>query len=131
VSDKNSLLITLYLDGKIQYEGSYAELNQNGALKQLIKECCEDKPQISNEDEREEFFSDEDYDEIFEPDDQSVDNMLGTSVLSTVSGIHRRSTTIKPHRRRKQSVESAASSAITTRQLTGVEKVEVGRVSYF
>lgn len=118
------------LDGKIQYDGSYAELSRTGALKQLLKECCDSKPQYVPEEE--DLFIDEDPEEAFD-DGNSVDNVLGTSVLSTVSRIasHRRTSTIRySHRRRRHSTarESAVSTEPAIRQLTGVEKVEIGRV---
>jgi hypothetical protein len=106
-------------------------LNQNGALKQLLKECCESKPQPPPEED--ELFTDDESDETFGDGGNSVDNVLGTSVLSTVSGIasHRRTSTVRQsHRRRRQSTahESAVSTDSAIRQLTGVEKVESGRV---
>jgi hypothetical protein len=103
-------------------------------LAQLLKECCEDKPQVPSDED--ELFTDDDSEEaMFENDDNSVDNMLGTSVLSTVSGIaarRRASTARHSHKRRRHSTarESVASTEVTNRQLTGTEKVETGRVSF-
>lgn len=79
------------------------------------------------------MFTDDDSEEMFDDGVNSVDNVLGTSVLSTVSGIasHRRTSTVRQsHRRRRQSTahESAISTEPAIRQLTGVEKVESGRV---
>jgi len=122
----NSILVMG--DGKIQYSGTYDELSKSGALEQLIKECCQDKPAQSEIDD--ELFTDDDSEETIYNDDQPVDAMIRSSILSSVS--RHQSTSHFSHRRRRQTThkshKSHKSAIEQNRQLTGVEKVETGRV---
>ncbi|KAI6218012.1 Mrp-4 [Aphelenchoides fujianensis] len=130
--------IVIMADGAIKNEGSYAELSRTGALTQLIKECSEEKEAAAAvEVDEDEYFNsvDDDHhsDDLFEDDQNSVDLMLGTSMMSTVSGIIARprpsvGTRIPKRRRHSTARESVVSTEANGRQLTGVERVETGRV---
>ncbi|PAV65009.1 hypothetical protein WR25_08336 isoform B [Diploscapter pachys] len=147
---RHSNLIVIIKDGKIEVEGSYAELMQQGALEQLLKECEMEekerkKTEAESDDDMHRASFDEDSDGEIKPDLVSesplIDNILGTSHMSTVSGIitrRRMSTSVmKKQKKRKQSMVrgSGAASAVTgttadARQLTTAERVETGRVKY-
>ncbi|KAI6216421.1 Mrp-4 [Aphelenchoides fujianensis] len=130
--------IVIMADGAIKNEGSYAELSRTGALTQLIKECSEEKEAAAAvEVDEDEYFNsvDDDHhsDDLFEDDPNSVDLMLGTSMMFTVSGIIARrrpsvGTRILKRRRHSTARESVVSTEASGRQLTGVERVETGRV---
>lgn len=131
---KYANLILIMADGKIVSEGSYTELMQTGALAKLVKECKTEQELVgSNQkeiDDLDDYISD-DPDETFVDDNNTVDDVLGTSALSTVSGIvlrRRYSNITKKHRRRLSTTKSVISTEVSNRQLTGSEKVETGRV---
>lgn len=134
---KYANLILIMSDGKIVSEGSYTELMQTGALAKLIEECKNEQEMAGSnqkdvDNDLDDYISD-DPDEAFD-DNNSVDNVLGTSALSTVSGIvarRRYSTITKKQRRRLSTTKSVISTEISTRHLTGTEKVETGRVRIF
>lgn len=151
-------LILIMADGKVVSEGSYTELMQMGALAKLVEECKTEheaaliaqKESIQQHEggggmgsgsdpQLDDYLSDE-QDEAFDDNvNNDVDNVLGTSALSTVSGIVLRrrysalGTTSKQQqqhkRRRLSTARSVVSTEASTRQLTGTEKVETGRVS--
>ncbi|CAD5219876.1 unnamed protein product [Bursaphelenchus okinawaensis] len=128
-------LILIMADGKIQSEGSFAELAQTGAFTQLLEECKEEQliAQTTAAPEDSDEYSESDSEDIFEDDENTVDKMLGTSALSTVSGIvtrRRKLSSTRYSRRRRHSTtrDSVISTEIGGRQLTGTEKVETGRV---
>uniref|UniRef100_A0A914E7D4 Multidrug resistance-associated protein 1 n=1 Tax=Acrobeloides nanus TaxID=290746 RepID=A0A914E7D4_9BILA len=121
--------------GRIVNEGSYAELMKSGAFEQLIEECKNEQElfaqrKIGLEKEDDVYASDEESlsDDTF--GDNHVDNLLGTSHMSTVSGIisQRRFSTSRFKRRRSTHRESLSEPIGAHRQLTGVERVETGRV---
>nr|UOF76393.1 multidrug resistance-associated protein [Bursaphelenchus xylophilus] len=128
-------LILIMADGKIQSEGSFAELTQTGAFNQLLEECKEEQlvAQTTAPPEDSDEYSESDSEDIFEDEENTVDKMLGTSALSTVSGIatrRRKISSTRYTRRRRHSTtrDSVLSTEIGGRQLTGTEKVETGRV---
>ncbi|KAF1761582.1 hypothetical protein GCK72_009838 [Caenorhabditis remanei] len=131
--------------GKIEYEGKYRDLMQQGAFEQLVMECAkEEKERRATE------RSQDDEDNCSEPrghgesdfeyeDDVMgspiLDHVLGVSHMSTVSGIinrrHLSTSFSKQHHRHlstKSRTPSVASNTMNTRQLTGTERVETGRV---
>uniref|UniRef100_A0A914EEQ2 Multidrug resistance-associated protein 1 n=1 Tax=Acrobeloides nanus TaxID=290746 RepID=A0A914EEQ2_9BILA len=121
--------------GRIVNEGSYAELMKSGAFEQLIEECKNEQVlfaqrKVGLEKEDDVYASDEESlsDDTF--GDNHVDNLLGTSHMSTVSGIisQRRFSTSRFKRRRSTHRESLSEPIGAHRQLTGVERVETGRV---
>ncbi|KAI6200171.1 Mrp-4 [Aphelenchoides besseyi] len=123
--------ILIMSDNKIVNEGSYAELSRTGALTQLTNECLIEKSEATDLEDVEYFTDDDEEDDL--DDDNSVDTMLGTSVLSTVSGIvlKRRRASIGTRfskRRRHSTARESVTSTEVTRQLTGIERVETGRV---
>uniref|UniRef100_A0A915D418 Uncharacterized protein n=1 Tax=Ditylenchus dipsaci TaxID=166011 RepID=A0A915D418_9BILA len=127
-------LILIMADGRIQSEGSYAELMKTGALAQLVEECKNEQEaniQKNLADVDDEYVSDDEEEAAVDDDGMEVDNLLGTSALSTVSGMvsRRRHSTIKFNKRRRASTtRNSIMSETSCRQLTGVEKVETGRV---
>lgn len=148
--EKSDLIIVMN-NGRIEYEGRYRDLMQQGAFEQLLQECQKEdrerRATMVDEDEDDETsntgaqFLDDDSD--FEYDDEvmaspMVDHMLGASQLSTVSGIlnrRRHSTTHHPKQFRSrlptnvsQTSSVTSTSTTTHRQLTGTERVETGRV---
>ncbi|KAI6224767.1 Mrp-4 [Aphelenchoides besseyi] len=125
-------VILIMADNKIVNEGSYAELSRTGAFTQLIDDCLVERSTATDLEE-DEYFTDDDEEDEDMDDDNSVDNMLGTSVLSTVSGMvsRRRRTSIGTRfsrRRRHSTARESVASTEVTRQLTGIERVETGRV---
>uniref|UniRef100_A0A1I7U0H1 ABC transmembrane type-1 domain-containing protein n=1 Tax=Caenorhabditis tropicalis TaxID=1561998 RepID=A0A1I7U0H1_9PELO len=144
---ERSDLIIVMKDGKIEYEGKYHDLMQQGAFEQLLIECEQEERE-----RREAEKSDDESDENSEPggimiendsdidydDDMMaspiIDHVLGTSNMSTVSGIisrRRISTSQVNKRRRLSTTKSHAPSVVSstnTRQLTSAERVETGRV---
>ncbi|CAI2357743.1 unnamed protein product [Caenorhabditis sp. 36 PRJEB53466] len=141
-------LIMVMRDGRIEFEGKYEQLMQQGAFEQLLIECEQE-----DQKRREAALSADDDDETSEPggimiegdsdfeyDDDVmaspiIDHVLGTSHMSTVSGIINRrriSTSTQKQRRRLSTTKSTAPSIVsvstTSRQLTGTERVETGRV---
>ncbi|GMR31751.1 hypothetical protein PMAYCL1PPCAC_01946, partial [Pristionchus mayeri] len=142
-------LIVVMKDGKIESEGSYAELMSNGALQQLLEECEEERQKEALREEEERKAADDD---VFMEDSDSegfdreelpmesplIDNVLGTSHMSTVSGIiaSRRMSTSKHMKMKRRLSTVSRSSGVTpagttdARQLTQAERVEVGRVKY-
>ncbi|CAD6187548.1 unnamed protein product [Caenorhabditis auriculariae] len=146
---KRSDLILVLKDGQIESEGSYVELMQQGALEQLLIECEEEEQErrrLASQSEEEETsepggisIPGADSEEYDDDDDASpfFDHVLGTSHMSTVSGIisRRRVSTSnykrQNQRRRLSTVKNAPSDVTsTTRQLTTAERVETGRVKY-
>lgn len=136
---KHSNLILVMKDGRIEYEGSYAELMANGALNQLLAECEEEERTRKERSEEEDGVYIESDEEAFCPDEMMVaespmDRVLGTSHMSTVSGIiNRRRFSVtsqqKNRRRRKSTLKSSVvTSSDTSKQLTQSEHVETGRV---
>lgn len=145
--EKSDLIIVMN-NGRIEYEGKYRELMQQGAFEQLLMECAnEEKERRATErSQAEEDDSSEpkglgigeDSDLEYEDDVMAspiVDHVLGVSHMSTVSGIINRrhlSTSFPKQQRRRQSTKSrtpsVASASVNTRQLTGIERVETGRV---
>uniref|UniRef100_A0A1I7U262 ABC transmembrane type-1 domain-containing protein n=1 Tax=Caenorhabditis tropicalis TaxID=1561998 RepID=A0A1I7U262_9PELO len=142
-------LIIVMNDGKIEYDGKYGDLMRKGAFNQLLVECeKEDRERRStllSEDAGTNTSgpgapaNDEDSDFDYDDDVMAspvVDHLLGVSHVSTVSGIcHRRrhSTSHLPKRNRlatnaSQTSSIASSTVTTSRQLTGTERVETGRV---
>ncbi|KAH7720742.1 ATP-binding cassettesub-family C (CFTR/MRP)member 1 [Aphelenchoides avenae] len=130
-------LILVMTDGKIVSEGSYMELMKTGALAQLLEECKNEQEAINErqrqeEEEEAESYSDDDSEETFVDESNCVENVLGTSALSTVSGIITRSSYRRQnsYKRRRHSTtrDSIASGDFSDRQLTGTERVETGRV---
>lgn len=147
---RHSDLILIMNEGKIEHEGSYVELMHQGALEQLLAECekeeQEEKKKRMEEEEEAEFSHDEggfDDSDIEYNDDivaeSPLDHILGSSHMSTVSGIVARrrvstSTVIKKTRKRTLTMkspgpQSAMTSEVSSGQLTNSEKVETGRVS--
>ncbi|EGT59327.1 CBN-MRP-4 protein [Caenorhabditis brenneri] len=142
---KSDLIIVMN-DGKIEYEGKYHDLMQQGAFEQLLLECeQEERERREAEQSDEEDDNSEpggimiENDSDFEYDDDVmaspiIDHVLGTSHMSTVSGIisrRRKSTSYANKKRRPSTTKSHAPSIVSstaTRQLTGVERVETGRV---
>ena len=137
------------LDGRIEHEGSYVELMQQGALEPLLAECEkeeeEERRRKMAEEEEAEFSHDEggfdDSDIEYNEDivaESPFDHILGSSHMSTVSGIVARrrvstSTVIKKSRKRAATMKSpspnsGATSEVSSGQLTNAEKVETGRV---
>ncbi|CAI5454874.1 unnamed protein product [Caenorhabditis angaria] len=145
---ERSDLIIVMKDGKVEYEGSYTELMQQGAFEQLLLEC-----EKEDQERREAEASDDDScsepggisidgDSEFDYDDENlespiIDHVLGTSHMSTVSGIisKRRPSFSNKRRRRLSTARSGmftpseiSATTNTTRQLTSAERVETGRV---
>ncbi|PAV73684.1 hypothetical protein WR25_18845 isoform A [Diploscapter pachys] len=146
---RHSNLVIIMKDGKIDSEGTFAELIQQGALKQLLEECEREEKErkkvgTESEDELMGDAYDEDSDGEITTDLVSesplIDNILGSSHMSTVSGIvaRRRMSTsnMKKQLKRRHSVVRGTGAATGTgtsadaRQLTTVERVETGRVKY-
>lgn len=153
---RHANLIVVMKDGKIDAEGSYAELMSNGALQQLLEECEEERQKEREEEERKAAAAGGEDDVYMEDSDSEgfdreelpmesplIDNVLGTSHMSTVSGIiasRRMSTSKHIKMKRRHSTVSrssvmtpagaAAAAATDSRQLTQAERVETGRVKY-
>ncbi|CAI4229334.1 unnamed protein product [Auanema sp. JU1783] len=140
---KHSNLILIMNDGKIEHEGSYAELMQQGALAPLLEECEKEERDRRKKEEEEaqeeagyEDCSDIDYDDEIVAESPLIDSVLGTSHMSTVSGIiakRRMSTSTVRKRRRLSTVKPSVVSSGTGGgggQLTQVERVETGRVKF-
>ncbi|KAF1747020.1 hypothetical protein GCK72_023478 [Caenorhabditis remanei] len=144
---EKSDLIMVMNDGKIEYEGKYHELMQQGAFEQLLIECEQEErerreaEQSDEEDDNSEpggIMIEGDSDFEYEDDLMAspiIDHVLGTSHMSTVSGIINRrriSTSNAKQRRRPSTTKSYSASIVSastnTRQLTGAERVETGRV---
>uniref|UniRef100_A0A914YYI3 Uncharacterized protein n=1 Tax=Panagrolaimus superbus TaxID=310955 RepID=A0A914YYI3_9BILA len=130
-------LILVMQDGKIVSEGSYAEMIKSGEFSELLEECKvqqEDQLQKQKQEEEEIAYSSEEDEEPFVDESEFGENLLGTSHMSTVSGIisRRRQYSVshnKVKRRRHSTVASLISGTdIQHRQLTGIERVETGRV---
>ncbi|VDL69418.1 unnamed protein product [Nippostrongylus brasiliensis] len=128
-------------DGKIEHRGTYKELMQSGALEPLLEECEREERQRKRE--RADSDDDEVYDDVCDYDDDSyddveshiIDPILGTSHMSTVSGILSRrrisTSTLKQHRKRRQSTTKTCATPVadqTNRQLISAERVETGRI---
>ncbi|VDO18714.1 unnamed protein product [Heligmosomoides polygyrus] len=136
----HSDLIYIMKDGRIEHQGTYKDLMQAGALEPLLEECEKEEEQRKSkvEDEEEQGFEElcDDYvDDIL--DSPTIDPILGTSHMSTVSGIlarrHISTSTVKQHRRRWQSGEKSGvgtSIDLSCRQLTSAERVETGRIKF-
>uniref|UniRef100_A0A7E4VBL5 Multidrug resistance-associated protein 1 n=1 Tax=Panagrellus redivivus TaxID=6233 RepID=A0A7E4VBL5_PANRE len=139
---KYANLIVVMQNGKIVSEGSYTEMTRLGAFSQLLEECKTEQEDLMQQAKRKEEedaaagYSSDDNSEIFAEETNFADsNLLGTSHMSTVSGIissRRYSNTNKMRRRRNSTVTSVVSAAtnVQHRQLTGTEKVETGRVKF-
>uniref|UniRef100_A0A8R1E2N2 Multidrug resistance-associated protein 1 n=12 Tax=Caenorhabditis japonica TaxID=281687 RepID=A0A8R1E2N2_CAEJA len=143
--EKSDLIIVMK-DGYIEYQGKYNELMQKGAFEQLLLECeKEDRERREAEQSADEDDENSEPggimiegDSDFEYDDDVmaspiIDHVLGTSHMSTVSGIisrRRISTSTQKQRRRLSTTKSYTPSVTSqsTRQLTGTERVETGRV---
>ncbi|CAJ0583799.1 unnamed protein product, partial [Mesorhabditis spiculigera] len=136
---RHSNLILVMKDGKIDAEGSYAELVASGALTTLLEECeAEDKDRKEKvlAEEEEGVFIDSDTDSFDHEDllaaDSPMDRVFGTSHMSTVSGIiNRRKYSVSTKRKRKQSTRSSITGTTIhdpSKRLTQAERVEVGRV---
>ncbi|CAP23114.2 Protein CBR-MRP-4 [Caenorhabditis briggsae] len=142
---KSDLIIVMN-DGKIEYEGKYNDLMQQGAFEQLLIECEQEERERreaeASDDESEGsepggIMIENDSDFEYEDDMMAspiIDHVLGTSHMSTVSGIiSRRRTSQAKQRRRMSTTKSRTASIVSasttnTRQLTGAERVETGRV---
>ena len=140
------------IEGKIEHEGSYVELMQQGALESLLAECEkeeeEEKRRRQTEEEEIEFSHDEggfddsdlEYNDECMVAESPLDHILGSSHMSTVSGIVARrristSTVIKISRKRSSTLKGQGPASVVTSegssgQLTNSEKVETGRVSF-
>lgn len=118
-------------DGKVISKGSYKELMETGALSKLVEECKTELAESNKEksDKLEEYVSD-DSDNVFDDDNSTVNNKLGTSALSTVSVIvaRRRYSNITKKHHRTSTSKNVLTTEISNRQLTGTEKVETGKV---
>ncbi|CAB3400543.1 unnamed protein product [Caenorhabditis bovis] len=145
--------IIVMKDGKIEFIGRYNELMNKGAFEQLLSEC-----EKEDRERREAEASADEDEENSEPggisipgsesdveyDDETgtspfIDHVLGSSHMSTVSGIINRrrissSTAKKQQQRRRLSTNKSGMftpsevSASSARQLTSAERVETGRV---
>ncbi|GMT31383.1 hypothetical protein PFISCL1PPCAC_22680, partial [Pristionchus fissidentatus] len=142
---RHANLIVVMKDGKIDAEGSYAELMSNGALQQLLEECEEERRtealRIEEKSDDDVYIEDSDSEgfdrEELPMESPLLDNVLGTSHMSTVSGIiaSRRMSTSKHVKMKRRHSTVSRSSVVTpamhdARQLTQAERVEVGRVKY-
>uniref|UniRef100_A0A183TW18 Multidrug resistance-associated protein 1 n=1 Tax=Toxocara canis TaxID=6265 RepID=A0A183TW18_TOXCA len=134
--------ILVLADGEIVAEGSYAELIANGAFKQLLEECESEKRELAKkiaaQKEGEEFsdhsmLSDEDA--LLAESPPIIDQLLGCSHTSTVSGIfsHTHYSSSRAIRRRKRSavkrtVSDSSGEAEVPYCRAAAEHVETGRV---
>ncbi|KAL3102262.1 hypothetical protein niasHS_003671 [Heterodera schachtii] len=136
---KYSDFIVILADGRVISEGTYAELTKSGILARLMEDVESDRVKsvsVPTEKEGEEDNISDDTDETFMDENAAdVENLLGTSAMSTVSGILARrkySTSSTMFRRqrlvRADSVISSYNYPSVQRHLTGIEKVETGRV---
>lgn len=149
--EKSDLIIVMN-NGRIEYEGKYRDLRQQGAFEELLIECQKEdrerRATLLSQDLEEEEGSEpgrgvqQDSDSDFEYDDDVYGSpMLAVSHISTVSGImNRRRQHQKPFRHRINTTASQTSTASSTtvassahhnphgNQLTGTERVETGRV---
>ncbi|KAI1722936.1 ABC transporter transmembrane region domain-containing protein [Ditylenchus destructor] len=127
-------LILIMSDGQITSDGSYAELTKSGAFTEFVEQCKSEQAAAVNGSppQDEDSYISDDSDDTFVDDTTEVEDMLGTSALSTVSGMvtRRRHSTLKIGRRRRTSTTrgSIISTDASYRPLTGAEKVETGRV---
>ncbi|ULU01203.1 hypothetical protein L3Y34_001516 [Caenorhabditis briggsae] len=146
---EQSDLIIVMNNGRIEYEGKYRDLMKQGAFEQLLVECAKEererrateRSQDGDDDNASEprgVNIDEDSDIEYDDDVMGspiLDHVLGVSHLSTVSGIinRRKMSTSFPRQNRrhlstKSRTQSVTSATVNTRQLTGTERVETGRV---
>uniref|UniRef100_A0A183C536 Multidrug resistance-associated protein lethal(2)03659 n=1 Tax=Globodera pallida TaxID=36090 RepID=A0A183C536_GLOPA len=128
-----------YADLIVVLAGTYVELTKNGTLARLMEDVESDRVKSVSvpmtKDGEDDNISDDTDETFMDENAADVENLLGTSAMSTVSGILARrkySTSSTMYRRqrltRADSVISSYNYPPVQRLLTGVEKVETGRV---
>uniref|UniRef100_F1KQC8 Multidrug resistance-associated protein 1 n=1 Tax=Ascaris suum TaxID=6253 RepID=F1KQC8_ASCSU len=133
--------IIVLANGEIVAEGNYTELTANGAFKQILEECESEKRELARKlaaEEDEEQFSDDSMvadEDVLLNESPIIDQLLGSSHMSTISGILSRTrySSTRAIRRRKRSVAKCAFSESSDEAGTpycgGIaEHVETGRV---
>ncbi|VDM75291.1 unnamed protein product [Strongylus vulgaris] len=112
---KHSDLVIIMKNGMVEHVGTYQELTQSGALQPLLEECEKEHEQRRKQKEEE-------------------SDILGTSHMSTVSGIVRRisTSTMKHHKRRRHDTarSNIPAPSDSFHQLTAAEHVETGRIKF-
>lgn len=131
--------ILIVKDGRVISSGTYTELSQNGTLNRLFYDVNLERLKSTTTshtvDEQVEMDNvSDDTDETFMDENAAdVENLMGASVMSTVSTIlaKRKYSTATSYRRRRPTMRESSEPSLDVpimRQLTGVEKVETGRV---
>ncbi|CAJ0610184.1 unnamed protein product [Cylicocyclus nassatus] len=137
---KHSDLVIVMKNGMVEHVGSYQELMQSGGLQPLLEECEREherrKKQEEQDSDSEEEYGMSDYDDVV-GESPIIDSILGTSYMSTVSGIVRRisTSTMKQHHKRQRhptlrSNVNVLAPTDACRQLTVAEHVETGRIKF-
>lgn len=135
----SSDFILIVKDGRVISSGTYTELSQDGTLNRLFYDVNLERLKSTTTshtvDEQNDMDNvSDDTDETFMDENAAdVENLMGASVMSTVSTIlaKRKYSTSTSYRRRRPTMRESSEPSLDVpimRQLTGVEKVETGRV---
>ncbi|KAI1720590.1 ABC transporter transmembrane region domain-containing protein [Ditylenchus destructor] len=130
--------ILIMSDGEIMAEGTYSKLMECEFFSELINQCKSEnktmsttEPSVSHGEGINDYNTDSDGDDAFAEDAHEFGNRLGAMSLSTVPNIisRRRYSSMRTGDRRNSVIKkSMTSTEVIHKQLTGVEKVETGRV---
>uniref|UniRef100_A0A915NTY2 Multidrug resistance-associated protein 1 n=1 Tax=Meloidogyne floridensis TaxID=298350 RepID=A0A915NTY2_9BILA len=143
----SSDFILIVKDGRVISSGTYTELSQDGTLNRLFYDVNLERLKSTTTSRKDKLISkntvdeqndmdnvSDDTDETFMDENAAdVENLMGASVMSTVSTIlaKRKYSTSTSYRRRRPTMRESSEPSLDVpimRQLTGVEKVETGRV---